>query len=83
MGINTSLNELKDQTGHQVTMLGNIPPRDVLAAGTAMDIDKSVKDMVEGLDSRTNVIASCGGGMPPGVSTENLRQFLDMVQKYS
>jgi len=83
MGIDTSLNELKDQTGHKVTMLGNIPPRDVLANGSETDIEMNVKAMINGLESRTNVIASCGGGMPPGVSTDNLSYFLEMVRKFS
>jgi uroporphyrinogen-III decarboxylase len=83
MGFDTSLSDLKDQTGHKVAMLGNIPPRDVLASGTRGDIETNVKEMLEGLENRRGVIASCGGGMPPGVSTENIRCFLKMVQKHS
>lgn len=83
MGTGTLLSDLMDQTGHKVTMLGNIPPRDVLAAGTREDIESSVKDMMDDLTETRRVIASCGGGMPPGVSSENLRWFLEMVGKYS
>ena len=46
-------------------------------------VEMNVKAMVNGLESRTKVIASCGGGMPPGVSTDNLSYFLEMVRKYS
>ena len=83
MGINTNLSELKVLTGHKVTMLGNIPPRDVLANGSETDIEGNVKEMINGLEHRTHVIASCGGGMPPGVTSDNLNHFVKMIRKYS
>ena len=83
MGTGTSLSDLMDRTSHSVTMLGNIPPRDVLAGGTKEDIELSVKGMMDDLSETRHVIASCGGGMPPGVSTERLRFFVEMVRKYS
>jgi uroporphyrinogen decarboxylase len=63
-------------------MLGNIPPRDVLANGSKSDIESSVKALISGLEDRSRVIVSCGGGMPPAVSTENIRFFEEMVIKY-
>ncbi|KPL14327.1 MAG: uroporphyrinogen decarboxylase [Bacteroides sp. SM23_62] len=83
MGFDTYLNELKSQTDNKVTMLGNIPPRDVLANGSSQEIEKHVKDMIQNLDRKSGVIASCGGGMPPGVSTESINFFANMVAKYS
>jgi uroporphyrinogen decarboxylase len=83
MGFETSLNELKNLTGGKVTMLGNIPPRDVLGSGSKEDIEQSIKELVEGLEEKTGLILSCGGGMPPDVSTENIRYFVEMVGKYS
>jgi uroporphyrinogen decarboxylase len=83
MGFDKSLNELKDSTGNKITMLGNIPPRDVLANGSKSDIEKSVKDLITGLENKSRVIVSCGGGMPPAVSTENIKYFVEMIMKYS
>ena len=83
MGFDISLNELKNQTKNKITMLGNIPPRDVLANGTKEEIEKAVKDLILNLENRSRVIISCGGGMPPAVSTENINFFLQMVKKYS
>ena len=80
MGYEISLNELKSLTGGGVTLLGNIPPRDVLAGGTPDDVRAAVRDLIDPLADRRRVIASCGGGMPPGVSTENLRAFIKSVQ---
>lgn len=81
MGFDITLNELKQLTGNKVTFLGNIPPRDVLAAGSEEDVIKSVTDLIGSLEDRTGVILSCGGGMPPGVSSTNIRAFVSAVQK--
>lgn len=82
MGFDTDLNELKEQTGDQITMMGNIPPRDVLANGSPLEIEREVKDMISKLRKKSRVVISCGGGMPPDVSTENLSYFTEMVKKY-
>ncbi len=75
-GFEHGLSEMKDLTDNRVTLFGNIPPRDVLAGGTPEDVDKSVREAIASVDDTTRIVLSCGGGMPPGVSTENLRAFL-------
>ena len=80
MAFDTSLNDLKAATRGKVTMLGNIPPRDVLAGGTPEEVRKSVRSLISGLNDRSAVILSCGGGMPPAVTTANLKAFLDAVR---
>jgi uroporphyrinogen decarboxylase len=80
MGFETDLNELKERTGNQVTMLGNIPPRDVLARGTEEEIAASVRKLMDGLKDTSHVIFSCGGGMPPGVTTAQVRAFIRAVR---
>jgi uroporphyrinogen decarboxylase len=80
MGFDTDLNQLKEITGHRVTMLGNIPPRDVLAAGSPEDVRRAAEALLRGLHDRSRVIFSCGGGMPPGVPTQNIRAFIDAIR---
>jgi uroporphyrinogen-III decarboxylase len=81
MAFDTSMNDMKEATANKVVMLGNIPPRDVLAAGSPGDVGKSVRLMISGLKDRSRVIVSCGGGMPPGVTTANLNAFLEAVRE--
>lgn len=81
MGYRTDLNQLKEDTHNQITMLGNIPPRDVLANGNPEDVMHSVWKVKNELKERSRVIMSCGGGMPPGVTTENIIAFIQAVQK--
>jgi uroporphyrinogen-III decarboxylase len=80
MGFDVSLNELKQLTENKVAMLGNIPPRDVLARGNTNDVTAAVEELLRSLGDRSKVMLSCGGGMPPGVSSENIRAFIQAVR---
>jgi uroporphyrinogen decarboxylase len=82
MGYDITLNELKEKTDNKVTLLGNIPPRDVLAYGSPEDVSGAVDELINSLEDRSRVVMSCGGGMPPGVSSENLQAFGDAVKKH-
>ena len=79
MGFDITLNELKVLTGNRVTLLGNIPPRDVLASGSPDDVRRVTSQLIDSLQDRSRVILSCGGGMPPGVTSENVQAFLEAV----
>ena len=68
--------EMRALAGDDVTLLGNIPPRDVLAQGSPDDVTRCVESLVAEVPDPKRVIFSCGGGMPPGVSTDNIRAFL-------
>jgi len=79
MGIDVSLNELFEATQGKVCLLGNLPPRDVLAAGSSSEIELETKKMIAGFAHPEKLIASCGGGMPPDVRTENIKSFIKSV----
>lgn len=72
-----SMPQMREACGDSVVLLGNLPPRDVLARGSADDVTRGVRAMVASIANRRRVILSCGGGTPPGVSTENLQAFCD------
>ena len=76
-----SMTQMRELVGDKVTLLGNIPPRDVLALGTPDDVRNAVQAMLEPLNDRSRIIASCGGGMPQDVSTENIKAFIEAIQK--
>ncbi len=40
---NHSMGEIRELAGPEVILVGNIPPRDVLAAGTPEQVDEAVK----------------------------------------
>ncbi len=80
MGFEVTLNELKQLTQGNVTLVGNIPPRDVLGSGTPEDVTKVTRGLVDSLKDKSRVIMSCGGGMPPGVKTENIKAFINAVR---
>jgi uroporphyrinogen-III decarboxylase len=71
-----SLAQMRAWTGPGVTLVGNIPPRDVLAQGTPADVAARVAAAIKPLSDRSRIILSCGGGMPPGVPSENVLAVL-------
>ncbi|MCK4385928.1 MAG: uroporphyrinogen decarboxylase [Candidatus Marinimicrobia bacterium] len=83
MGFDVSFNDVKRWTRNQVTLLGNIPPRDVLANAEPNDIRRVTLELLDSLEDSSRVILSCGGGMPPGVTTENINAFVQTVASYN
>lgn len=80
MGFDVSLNEVKTLTGSKVALLGNIPPRDVLASGTPQDVKRVTAELVHSLQDCRGIVLSCGGGMPPGVESANIEAFLQAAR---
>jgi uroporphyrinogen decarboxylase len=83
MGIDVGLKELQDWTDGKVVLMGNIPPRDVLAAGTPADVERAVDEQFRSLPDTRRILFSCGGGMPPNAPTENIRAFVSKVGELS
>ena len=80
MGFDITLDTLKELTGNRVTLLGNLPPRDVLAAGTPESVETATRELAASLQDNSRIILSCGGGMPPGVSSANIAAFVRAAQ---
>ena len=67
-----SLADMRVWAGNSVTLLGNIPPRDILANGTPEEVLRFAQEALSPLAERNRLILSCGGGMPPGAPTNNI-----------
>ncbi len=80
-GTDMSVNDMIEATKHKVTIIGNIPPRDVLAAGSPQDVKAAVEEVIKSTSDKSRLMLSCGGGMPPGVTTENIKAFIDASQQ--
>ncbi len=80
---NHSMGEIRELAGPEVVLVGNIPPRDVLAAGTPEQVDAAVKKAFDEIADKNRIIWSVGGGMPPDVSNTNITAFVNAVKKYS
>jgi uroporphyrinogen decarboxylase len=80
-GIFNTLEDLRRLSGRQLAILGNIPPRDVLAKGSPADVRAAVKKLLAETPDQSKLILSCAGGMPPGVSTENARAFVEAAKE--
>jgi uroporphyrinogen decarboxylase len=80
-GIQHTLTDMKSWTNNRIALMGNIPPRDVLAEGTPEDVRRAVTEMLKALDDHSRLIVSCGGGMPPQAPTENINALISTVQE--
>lgn len=80
---NHTMGEIRELAGPEVVLLGNIPPRDVLAAGTPEQVDLAVAKAFAEIENHDRIIWSVGGGMPPEVKNINIEAFINAVKKYS
>jgi len=67
--------EIRRLAGDKVTLLGNIPPRDVLALGTAEDVRRSVGGLLARLPERRRMIVSAGGFAPAAFTADKIAAF--------
>lgn len=74
-----SMKEIRELAGPEVALIGNLPPRDVLAAGTPEQVREETRKMALDFGDPKRVIWSCGGGMPQDVSTENIKAFKETI----
>jgi uroporphyrinogen decarboxylase len=79
-GTHMTVRDLIRVTENKLTILGNIPPRDVLASGTREEIHRSVAQLLTDTPDHTRLILSCGGGMPPDVTSENINAFISAAR---
>jgi len=70
------LMEMRRAAGRNVALLGGIPARDVMAAGSPQIVGENVRRAMDSAAGEAGIIMSCGGGMPPGVPSANIEAFL-------
>jgi len=76
-----TMKDIRELAGPEVALIGNLPPRDVLAAGTPEMVREETRKMVEEFGDPNRVIWSCGGGMPQDVTTENIKAFKETIDE--
>lgn len=73
------VNEIRDRAGDQVTLMGNIPPRDVLGAGSCEDVRQSVAQLLGSVADKRRLIVSGGGFTPGAFSEDKITAFREAV----
>ncbi|MBN1388185.1 MAG: hypothetical protein JW965_07040 [Bacteroidales bacterium] len=76
-----SIKEIYELAGPDIVLLGNIPPRDIMAAGNESDVWDAIRQENDNMPADAKVIWSVGGGMAPGVPTENIIAFMETVHE--
>lgn len=75
-----SINEIRELAGEDIVLLGNLPPRDVLSAGSPEQVREETIKMAESVSNKKRIIWSCGGGMPPDVPSKNIEVFIETIK---
>jgi len=71
--------EVRRLAGDDVTLMGNIPPRDVLGLGTPDDIQQSVANLLSSVTDRRRTIVSAGGFTPSNFNVKKIDAFRQAV----
>lgn len=76
------LTAMQTLVGDRVALLGNLPPRDVLAFGTEAEVRVATAAMLAPVADARRLLVSVGGGMSPGTPTANIDAFLETVRSW-
>ena len=74
-----SVNEIRQLAGDQVTLMGNVPPRDVLGDGAPEDVERSVSELLSSISDRRRLIISGGGFTPASFTEPKIKAFARAV----
>jgi uroporphyrinogen decarboxylase len=70
-----SIQEIRQLAGEGITLMGNVPPRDVLGQGTVEDVRRSVTELLESIPDWQRVILSAGGFTPGAFTQHKIEAF--------
>jgi uroporphyrinogen decarboxylase len=73
------ISRVRELTGPDICLLGNVPPLDVLALGTAADVTLSARKCLADHGGTRGLLLSAGGGTSPGTPGANLRALVAAV----
>ena len=71
--------EVRRLAGPDVTLMGNIPPRDILGLGSEQDICQSVAALLDSVPDHRRMIVSAGGFTPGGFGEGKIAAFQQTV----
>jgi uroporphyrinogen-III decarboxylase len=66
------IGEVSQRIGDRVTLMGNVPPLDLLVRGTPEEVKSFALDCIKKTQEGRSLLLSAGGGVSPGTSPENI-----------
>jgi len=76
------IDEIRRLAGDQVTLMGNVAPRDVLALGSIDQVQVAVQEVLERAGGPERLIVSAGGFTPPQFGAEKIEAFCQVVRQW-
>lgn len=70
-GKQTDIDVVKERIGDRMVLMGNVNPLEIAVRGTPQEVHEATLDVLE-MSEGEGIILSVGGGVSPGMPTENI-----------
>jgi uroporphyrinogen decarboxylase len=71
-----AISDVRARVGSKVCLMGNVPPRDVLAQRSVALVEERARECLRENAGRPGFLLSAGGGVSPGTPAENIDALL-------
>ena len=81
-GKQTDLDEVKERIGDRMVLMGNVNPLEIAVRGTPQEVREATLDVLE-MSEGEGIILSVGGGVSPGMPTENILAMQQALAEFN
>ena len=81
-GYEVSPQNVAENIGEDKTLMGNIPPVDVLARGKPGEVKEEAKRLLNSFEGSSRLILSAGGGVAPNTPKENISALVNSWRSF-
>ena len=83
IGYDVDMISAKSKIGDRVSLLGNIPPLEVLKIGTVQTVKEACTTLIQNMSEEGGFILSTGGFINTGTPTENIDAMIETVANHT
>ncbi|MCH8194095.1 MAG: uroporphyrinogen decarboxylase family protein [Planctomycetes bacterium] len=81
-GKQTDLDVVKERIGDRMVLMGNVNPLEIAVRGTPQEVHEATLDVLE-MSEGEGIILSVGGGVSPGMPTENILAMQQALAEFN
>jgi len=75
------IGEAQQKVGDRVSLMGNVPPLDVLVRGTPEEVKLYASRCIQKTGGGRNLVLSAGGGVSPGTPAKNIDALVEAMKR--
>ena len=81
-GKQTDIDVVKERIGDRMVLMGNVNPLEIAVRGTPQEVHEATLDVLE-MSEGEGIILSVGGGVSPGMPTENILAMQQALAEFN